>query len=123
MHGRGGVAGVACMAGGVCMARVAYIVRGVHGWEGGQGASIVEGMHGRGRGHVWQGACLAGKKATAAGGTHPTGMHSCLFNFRVVHFAGKISRTGTLALRHVSGKSRKSTSKQVRLRFLLQNTI
>ena len=47
-------------------------------------------MHGRG--HVWQGACvavgggvcLAGggvhgrrEKATAADGKHPTGMHSC----------------------------------------------
>ena len=94
------------------------MVGGVHGWEGGQG-----GMHGGG--HAWQGAdaCVAGKTATAAGGTHPTGMHSCLFNFHVVHFAGKISRTGTLALRHVSGKSRKSTSKQVRFRFLLQNII
>ena len=35
-------------------------------------------------GHVWQwwgegaGACVAGEMATAAGGTHPTGMHSCL---------------------------------------------
>ena len=29
------------------------------------------GMHGRG-------ACVAGKTAIEAGGTHPTGMHSCL---------------------------------------------
>ena len=29
-------------------------------------------------GHVWQGACMtAGEMATAADGTHPTGMHSC----------------------------------------------
>ena len=28
--------------------------------------------------HAWQGACVAGEKATAADGTHPTGMHSCL---------------------------------------------
>ena len=41
----------------------------VEGWQGG--------MHGRGRGHAWQGACVAGKTAIAAGGTHPTGMHSC----------------------------------------------
>ena len=37
-------------------------------------------VHGRvcmvGGGHVWQGACVAGEKATAADGTHPTGMHS-----------------------------------------------
>ena len=25
------------------------------------------------------GACMAGKTAIAAGGTHPTGMHSCSF--------------------------------------------
>ena len=36
-------------------------------------------------GHAWQGACMArgacvaGETATAAGGTHPTGMHSCLY--------------------------------------------
>ena len=28
-------------------------------------------------GHAWQGACMAGEVATAADGTHPTGMHSC----------------------------------------------
>ena len=45
---------------------------GVHGWVG---------MHGGG--HVWWGTCVAvgrgwqEKKAIAAGGTHPTGMHSC----------------------------------------------
>ena len=26
------------------------------------------------------GACLTGEMATAAGGTHPTGMHSCSLN-------------------------------------------
>ena len=54
---------------------------GMHG--GGQGACIVGGcawwgwgvgvhggLHGRG-------ACVAGEMATSAGGTHPTGMHSC----------------------------------------------
>ena len=36
------------------------------------------------RGYAWQGvcvaggACMAGETAIAAGGTHPTGMHSCL---------------------------------------------
>ena len=34
-------------------------------------------MRGRGRGHVWQGACVAGETATAVNGTHPTGMYSC----------------------------------------------
>ena len=28
-------------------------------------------------GHTWRGACVAGETATAADGTHPTGMHSC----------------------------------------------
>ena len=37
---------------------------------------MVEVMHSRR--HAWQGegACVAGETATAAGGTHPTGMHS-----------------------------------------------
>ena len=69
------------------------------GWGGcmyGRGACVVDGnggmhggdMHGRvvcmaeacvvGGGHVWQeGMCMAGETATAADGTHPTGMHSC----------------------------------------------
>ena len=55
MHGGG-----ACMQGGVCG-------RG-HAWQ----EACVAG------GHAWQGwACVAGKTAIAAGGTHPTGMHSC----------------------------------------------
>ena len=63
VHGRG-----ACVAGWVCM---------------------VGGMHGRGHalwGNAWQGACVVGGGACLAdtkrygqwaGGTHPTGMHSC----------------------------------------------
>ena len=48
----------ACMAGG----------KHGHAW---QGACVAEGgMHGRG-------PCVAGETAAAAGGTHPTGMHSC----------------------------------------------
>ena len=52
-------------------------------WQEG-GAYMVGGMHVRGvcggvdgRGHAWQGVCVAGETATAVGGTHPTGMHSC----------------------------------------------
>ena len=50
-----------------------------------------EGLHGRG--HAWQGGCVAGggnawrggayvarEMATKVGITHPAGMHSCLFN-------------------------------------------
>ena len=32
---------------------------------------------------TWQGACVAGETATAADGTHPTGMHSCLRKFKI----------------------------------------
>ena len=89
MHGRGGKceAGVLdmCGGGGACMAggmhgRGACIGR--HGWWG-----VAGGVHGRGAcmagGCTWQGgvhgrgACVAGEMATAAGDTHPTGMHSC----------------------------------------------
>ena len=31
----------------------------------------------RGRGHALQGVLRAGDMVTEAGGTHPTGMHSC----------------------------------------------
>ena len=58
-----------------------------HVWQGGmhgrehawQGACMAGGMQG-----AWQegcvvGACMTGEMATAADGTHPTGMHSCCF--------------------------------------------
>ena len=39
-------------------------------------------MCGRGWECVWQrGACIAGEMATAADGTHPTGMYSCFIGF------------------------------------------
>ena len=40
--------------------------KGGHVWQG----SMLGGLHGRG-------VCVAGETATAADGTHPTGMHSC----------------------------------------------
>ena len=54
----------------------------------GRGACVAGGMHGRGRAYMAEGACMAGgvcgrgactagDMATAADGTHPTGMHSC----------------------------------------------
>ena len=52
------------MAGGICGRRCAW-----------QGACMAGGM--RGRGCAWQGVCMVGEMATAADGTHPTGMHSC----------------------------------------------
>ena len=61
VHGKGG----ACVAkGGHAWWKGVCISRG-HTWQGG--------MHGR----EWQGACVAEETATAADGTHPTGMHSC----------------------------------------------
>ena len=56
---QGGVCGRGCACGG-----------GVYGRVGmcGRGGACVAG----------EGACMAGERATAAGGTHPTGMHSCL---------------------------------------------
>ena len=72
MHGGGHAWQGACMVGdfhggggGLCDREHAW--QGYHVWQGG--------MHGRG--HVWQGGCMAGEMATAADGTHPTGMHSC----------------------------------------------
>ena len=58
--------------------------KGGHAWQRGGmhgegGACMAGSLHGRG--HVWQGgvrgkgACVAGETATAADGTHPTGMH------------------------------------------------
>ena len=54
--------GCVCMAGGMCGG-------GVHGG----GACMAGGMCGRG-------PCMCGRRdATAVGGTHPTGMHSCFW--------------------------------------------
>ena len=90
MCGKGGVHGEGtCVAkGGACVAK-----RGMRGK--GRACVAKRGMCGKGRAcvaqgrHVWQrggmcgkgwacmvGACVAGETATAADGTHPTGMHS-----------------------------------------------
>ena len=70
--------------GWACMAR-GHVWQGACAWQGGmygRGACVAGcvcdgvwqgGMHGR-----EEGACVAGKMAIAAGGTHPTGMHSCI---------------------------------------------
>ena len=82
MHGRG-----PCVVGGMCDRghtwQGACVVGGV--WQGNMHGG---GVHGQGAcmagGHAWQGgvhgrgACMAGDTATAADGTHPTGMHSYL---------------------------------------------
>ena len=45
-----------------------------------------EGMSGRG--HAWGGACAAGDTASAADGTHSTGMHSCFQIFSLFVWIG-----------------------------------
>ena len=45
-----------------------------HAWQGGHAGDV------RGRGRAWRGLCVTGETATAADGTHPTGMHSCLLD-------------------------------------------
>ena len=52
------------------------------GMHGGRGACIAWGMHGIGV-CMTGGVCMARETATAADGTHPTGMHSCLLHFFV----------------------------------------
>ena len=70
VHGRGRVYQGGAWQGGVHG-------RGIHG----RGACVVGGMCGRG--HAYHAHPLPDTTATAyglrAGGTHPTGMHSCLF--------------------------------------------
>ena len=65
-----------CGKGGVCMAKGGMRGEGGHAW---QGACVVKGgIHGKGGWMVkGEGECMAGETATAAGGTHPTGMHCC----------------------------------------------
>ena len=72
MRGRGRAWQGACMAGGCEWQGGACMAGGVHGRVGmcGMGACMAGGMYGRG-------ACMTGQMATAAGGMHPTVMHSC----------------------------------------------
>ena len=66
MRGKGHTwQGCVCSGGGMC-GRGACVAGG-HVW---QGACVAGGL-------TCQGACEAGQTATAADGTHPTGMHSC----------------------------------------------
>ena len=67
VHGRG-----ACMV-GHAWHRGMYD-RG-HAWQ--RGSCMAGGMQGKGGVHG-RGTCMAGEMATAAEGTHPTGMHSYL---------------------------------------------
>ena len=78
-----------------------------------QGVCVAGGMHGRvvcmvgacitggsplqgvcvAGGHAWQRPCMAGEMATAAGVTHPTGMHSCSMNKLTLNKSAKMTLT------------------------------
>ena len=61
------------MGGGTHAGKAGMYGGGGHAWRGcGRGD-----MHHKGGVCVVGGACVAGETATAADGTHPTGMHSC----------------------------------------------
>ena len=67
--------------GGHVWQRGACTVKGAMHGEGGVNGKG-GGMHGEGGMHVCRGAGVAGETATAVDGTHPTGMHSCVTNFK-----------------------------------------
>ena len=66
--------GGACMAKGGVHGKEGCVWQGGHAWWG-EACVAKGGMHCRGGGIG--GLCVAGEMATAADGTHPTGMHSC----------------------------------------------
>ena len=61
---------------GMCMARGACVVGGMHGRGG---ACMAVGVCGRGVCMHGRGACVAREMATEVRSMHPTGMHSCSF--------------------------------------------
>ena len=67
------------------------------------GGGGVRGGGGQGDMHGGGGACVVGETATAAGGTHPTGMHSCIVSkFRIgkyIVIVGKMSLMASLHCR------------------------
>ena len=54
--------------------------QGGHAWPGCGSGRAWQGGCVAGGAHVAKGSCVAGETTTAAGGTHPTGMHS-RYNF------------------------------------------
>ena len=85
MHGKGGVHGGEHVWQGLCMTGAGAYVVGGHAWQGvcmvgvcvAGGCAWQGGMHGKG-GMLGREAHMALETATAADGTHRTGMHSCL---------------------------------------------
>ena len=79
--------------GGVCMVRACMagdMHGGGHAWQEGMHGGRVNGrgVHGRGV-HGGGGTCVAEETATAADGTHATGMHSCFSCiYKVSRFSG-----------------------------------
>ena len=62
----------------VMFSQVSVCPRGGDVAKGGRhGRGGMGGIHGRGWACVVGGMCMAEETATAAGGMHPTGMHSC----------------------------------------------
>ena len=62
--------------------RLGCAQQGALAWEAWQGVSMAGCMSGRGAcvaegGMCGSRVCVAGETATPAGGTHPTGIHSC----------------------------------------------
>ena len=85
----------ACMARRVCGRVCREAIYGSKPWtHQNGGVCMVEGVRGRGcmeKGVYMakggdmcgRGVCMAGETATAADGTHPTGMHSCFYGFLI----------------------------------------
>ena len=65
--------------------------KGGHVWQRG---SCMAKRGGGGRWHAWQkgGTSVAGDAATAAGGTYPTGMHSCCL-YAIIRGRSRIPRS------------------------------
>ena len=90
----------ACVARGGCQGAC---VAGGHAWQGVCGGGMHRGKACIPERHAWRGggACVAGETATAADGTHPTGMHSCsLQNF--YHLSSYLEQNSPLVNMEVS---------------------
>ena len=73
----------------------ACVAKGKRAWQRRGGCAWQEGMHGR-RDLHGNGDVCAGETATEAGGTHPTGMHSCYFIIIIMYRMNKIENNPTV---------------------------
>ena len=68
-------------------------------------------------GMAWQGACVAGEMATAADGTHPTGVHSCFLSMcQIKTTKSKILGSGLTQIKKIL-----SFHKRSRTQILIKN--